>query len=73
LPAHPRLLPEVLVAVCPPEQRAEVAEALRARAGTGPLDDRIESARALHELTGNHGLLLPLLAERLTGSAGGGG
>ncbi|MFD8106371.1 hypothetical protein [Streptomyces microflavus] len=73
LPAHPRLLPEVLVAVCPPEHRTEVAEALRARAGTGPVDDRIEAARALHELTGDHGLLLPLLAERLTGSAGGGG
>ncbi|MFH8479535.1 HEAT repeat domain-containing protein [Streptomyces sp. NPDC018055] len=73
LPAHPRLLPGVLVAVCPPERRAEVADALRTRTGTGPAEDRIEAARALHELTGDHSLLLPLLAERLAGSAGGGG
>ncbi|WTY31011.1 HEAT repeat domain-containing protein [Streptomyces anulatus] len=73
LPAHPRVLPMALVAVCPPGRRAEVADALRARAGTGPADERIEAARALHELTGDHGPLLPLLAERLAGSAGGGG
>ncbi|WP_424918134.1 HEAT repeat domain-containing protein [Streptomyces sp. wa1064] len=73
LPAHPRVLPKALVAVCPPGRRAEVADALRARAGTGPAGERIEAARALHELTGDHGPLLPLLAERLAGSAGGGG
>ncbi|MBT2900495.1 HEAT repeat domain-containing protein [Streptomyces sp. McG3] len=73
LPAYPRLLPKVLVAVCPPGRRAEVADALRARTGTGPADERFEAARALHELTGDHGPLLPLLAERLAGSAGGGG
>jgi len=73
LPAYPRLLPKVLVAVCPPERRAEVADALRSPARTGPADDRIEAARALHELTGEHGPLLPLLAERLTRGEGGGG
>ncbi|MFI7290903.1 HEAT repeat domain-containing protein [Streptomyces anulatus] len=73
LPAYPRLLPKALVAVCPPGRRAEVADALRARTGVGPADERIEAARALHELAGDHGPLLPLLAERLAGSAGGGG
>ncbi|MDG9683575.1 HEAT repeat domain-containing protein [Streptomyces sp. DH18] len=73
LPAHPWVLPKALVAVCPPGRRAEVADALRARTGTGPAGERIEAARALHELTGDHGPLLPLLAERLAGSAGGGG
>lgn len=67
------MLPKALVAVCPPGRRAEVADALRARTGTGPADERIEAARALHELTGDHGALLPLLAELLAGSAGGGG
>ncbi|MGA5472853.1 hypothetical protein ACPCUK_29265 [Streptomyces arboris] len=73
LPAHPRLLPGVLVAVCPPERRAEVADALRTRARTGPAEDRTEAASTLHQLTGEHGLLLPLLVEQLTRSAGGGG
>ncbi|MFF6906431.1 hypothetical protein ACFY9Q_10865 [Streptomyces sp. NPDC012389] len=73
LPAHPRLLPGVLVAVCPPGRRAEAADALRTQAGTGPVEGRTEAARALHELTGDHGPLLPLLAERLAGSAGDGG
>lgn len=73
LPAYPRLLPKVLVAVCPPEHRTEVADALRKRASAGPADDRFEAARALHRLTGDHGLLLPLLAEQLAQAGGGTG
>ncbi|MFI1933512.1 HEAT repeat domain-containing protein [Streptomyces sp. NPDC020330] len=73
LPTHPRVLPKALVAVCPPGRRAEAADALLARTGTGPAEERIEAARALHELAGDHGPLLPLLAERLAVSAGGGG
>ncbi|MFE7455125.1 hypothetical protein [Streptomyces griseus] len=73
LPSHPLPLTKALVAVCPPGRRAEVADALRERTATGPADERFAAARALHELTGDHGPLLPLLAERLAGSAGGGG
>ncbi|MFJ3296724.1 HEAT repeat domain-containing protein [Streptomyces bacillaris] len=72
LPAYPRQLPKVLAAVCPPKQRAEVAETLRSLARTAPADDRFEAARALHQLTGDHGPLLSLLAERLAAGAGGG-
>ncbi|WP_240676625.1 HEAT repeat domain-containing protein [Streptomyces sp. B27] len=72
LPAYPRQLPKVLAAVCRPEQRGEVAEALRSLARTAPADDRFEAARALHQLTGDHGPLLSLLAERLAAGAGGG-
>ncbi|MFJ4824817.1 HEAT repeat domain-containing protein [Streptomyces bacillaris] len=72
LPAYPRQLPKVLAAVCAPEQHAEVAEALRSLARTAPADDRFEAARALHQLTGDHGPLLSLLAERLAAGAGGG-
>ncbi|MFE2291437.1 HEAT repeat domain-containing protein [Streptomyces sp. NPDC059452] len=73
LPAFPGLLPRVLASVCPPGQHPEVADALRTRARTGPADDRIGAARALHQLTGDHSLLLPLIAERLTAGAGGSG
>ncbi len=72
LPAYPRQLPKVLAAVCLPEQRAEVAEALRFLARTAPADDRMEAVRVLHQLTGDHGPLLSLLAERLAAGAGGG-
>ncbi|RST21010.1 hypothetical protein EF908_24380, partial [Streptomyces sp. WAC04770] len=72
LPAYPRQLPKVLAAVCPPERRAEVAEALRSLARTAPADDRMEAVRALHQLTGDHGPLLSLLADRLAAGAGGG-
>ncbi|WP_260988211.1 HEAT repeat domain-containing protein [Streptomyces sp. CFMR 7] len=72
LPAYPRQLPKVLAAVCLPEQRAEVAEALRSLARTAPADDRMEAVRVLHQLTGDHGPLLSLLAERLAAGAGGG-
>ncbi|MEV5618517.1 HEAT repeat domain-containing protein [Streptomyces bacillaris] len=72
LPAYPRQLPKVLAAVCPPEQRAEVAEALRSLARTAPADDRMEAVRVLHQLTGDHGPLLSLLADRLAAGAGGG-
>ncbi len=71
LPAYPRQLPKVLAAVCRPEQRGEVAEALRSLARTAPADDRFEAARALHQLTGDHRPLLSLLAERLAAGAGG--
>ncbi|WP_398866056.1 hypothetical protein [Streptomyces stephensoniae] len=73
LPAFPGLLPGVLAAVRPPGLHPEVADALRAHTRTGPADDRIAAARALHRLTGDHGPLLPLLAERLTACAGGSG
>ncbi|MEU3973044.1 HEAT repeat domain-containing protein [Streptomyces bacillaris] len=72
LPAYPRQLPKVLAAVCRPEQRGEVAEALRSLARTAPADDRMEAVRVLHQLTGDHGPLLSLLAERLAAGAGGG-
>ncbi|TGZ08859.1 HEAT repeat domain-containing protein, partial [Streptomyces rhizosphaericola] len=72
LPAYARLLPKVLAAVCAPEQRAEVAQALGSLVRTAPADDRFEAARALHRLTGDHGPLLSLLAERLAAGAGGG-
>ncbi|MFT9789654.1 HEAT repeat domain-containing protein [Streptomyces rhizosphaericola] len=72
LPAYARLLPKVLAAVCAPEQRAEVAQALGSLVRTAPADDRFEAARALHRLTGEHGPLLSLLAERLAAGAGGG-
>ena len=72
LPAYPRQLPKVLAAVCRPEQRGEVAEALRSLARTAPADDRFEAARALHQLTRDHRPLLSLLAERLAAGAGGG-
>jgi hypothetical protein len=73
LPVHPELLPSTLVAVCSSEQRAEVADALVRRARSGRLGDRFEAARALHELTGDHGPLLPLLAECLAAGDGKGG
>ncbi|WP_430477807.1 HEAT repeat domain-containing protein [Streptomyces sp. P11-1] len=72
LPAYPRQLPKVLAAVCRPEQRGEVAEALRSLARTAPAGDRFEAARALHQLTGDHDPLMSLLAERLAAGAGGG-
>ncbi|MFF8435632.1 HEAT repeat domain-containing protein [Streptomyces bacillaris] len=72
LAAYPRQLPKVLAAVCRPEQRGEVAEALRSLARTAPADDRMEAVRVLHQLTGDHGPLLSLLAERLAAGAGGG-
>ncbi|MFI1188631.1 HEAT repeat domain-containing protein [Streptomyces californicus] len=71
LAAHPLLVPKALAAVCPPERRAEVAEALARRAETGPLEVRFEAARALHGLTGDHGMLLPLVAEVLAADGGG--
>ncbi|MGW3439019.1 HEAT repeat domain-containing protein [Streptomyces bacillaris] len=72
LPAYARLLPKVLAAVCAPEQRAEVAQALGSLVRTAPADDRFEAARALYRLTGEHGPLLSLLAERFAAGAGGG-
>ncbi|MFE9456758.1 HEAT repeat domain-containing protein [Streptomyces californicus] len=71
LEAHSLLVPKALAAVRPTEHRAEVTAALARNAEAGPLEARFEAARALHELTGDHGRLLPLLAEVLAADGGG--
>lgn len=71
LGTHPELIPKALVAVCTPEHRAEAADRLARRTETGSREARFEAARALYELTGDHGPLLPVLAEVL--AAGGRG
>lgn len=65
LPRFPQLVPKVLVAVCPPERREDVAELLRTAARSGPVEDRFEAARALHALTGEDAPLLTAVADRL--------
>ncbi|QRV53695.1 HEAT repeat domain-containing protein [Streptomyces californicus] len=71
LEAHPLAVPKALAAVHAPEHRTEVAQALARKAEAGPLEDRFEAARALRELTGEHGPLLHALAEVLAADGGG--
>ncbi|MFV5994001.1 hypothetical protein ACNPQM_16470 [Streptomyces sp. NPDC056231] len=65
LARFPKVVPGALVAVCPPEYRAETAELLTTAARSGPEAGRLAAARAVHELTGDTGPLLAATAARL--------
>ncbi|MET9919391.1 hypothetical protein ABZZ04_20155 [Streptomyces sp. NPDC006435] len=61
LPRFPAAVPRTLVAVCPPEHRAETARLLTA-AASGPGNGRLAAAKAVRELTGETGPLRTAVA-----------
>ncbi|MFF9567292.1 hypothetical protein [Streptomyces sp. NPDC014685] len=65
LPRFPAAVSRALVAVCPPEHRAETARLLTAAAVSGPENGRLAAARAVRELTGETGPLTEVVAARL--------
>ncbi|MFE4797299.1 hypothetical protein ACFRFL_19870 [Streptomyces sp. NPDC056708] len=65
LPRFPKVVPQALAAVCPPEHRAATAEILTTAARSGPEGGRVAAAKALRRLTGETGPLLAAVAAQL--------